>query len=366
MKKLLYILALLLPAIVSAQTTNDKVTLSAAHLQPGGNDVDVIVSLDGSEHLYTAFQMDITLPEGIELTYDEDNELNVWIEPTFGLYTFKKGQCSHTIEATYNEVGDNVIRISCISLANTLFTATKGELFVMTLKATADANIGNAPLEISNCKFITYDKDATPTTVGYQIKQTELNGVTVNAFLNIDPAIQWSTLILPYSASLPAGLEAYTCNSKDDTNLLLTPAKAITGYTPYILHAQNGFNGVLPYTADAARPSTDIVTVGYLSGAVTPQTIYNAYVLQNGFEGVKFYNCNGAAFHIPAGKCWVTLSGEAAKVALGMVIDDPSGINTIMTDNHASDIIYNLNGQRVSTMTSGTTYIINGKKIKCQ
>ena len=71
-KKLLLIFGVLLLAGTHARAdvaTEDGFKLSSVSLSPGGTFAVVTVSLAGSR-LYTGYNLDITLPEGLEVSYN--------------------------------------------------------------------------------------------------------------------------------------------------------------------------------------------------------------------------------------------------------------------------------------------------------
>lgn len=372
MKRYVIFLILLMPVMLMAQSnlaTSDKIAISSATLQPGGAEVKVVVSLDGNEHLYTGYEMDITLPEGVEMNYYK-GDVDVAINKNGGLYPYTEDregnkEYTHSVTCSYGVIAPKVLRLTCTSTKNESFTAKGGALFTMYLKASSYCKPGAVSLGLSNCVFATYDV-ATNKTTGYTVSQTSVTGLAVGRQGEVNVSVpaetQWATLVVPFNASLPEGLKAYTCNDKDDAKnvLVLRTATSLAAFHPYIVYSETGYEGVLSGEVQN-YPLTRVVTEGYLNGALTEQTVTTGYVLQNLAEGVKFYNADGNAFTIPAGKCWVSLPSASSK-AYGFAVNDPSGIESVTIDNQNTGVIYNLNGQHVNQPMPNTIYIKNGKK----
>lgn len=363
-----------MPLFVMAETTTDRVVLTAeGALQPGGEEVKVTVSLEGSRK-YTAYNMDITLPQGVELNYYQG-------QPDIAMYT--RDDCAypftsdrdgnktftHAITATYGEVGEKVIRVLCNSSKNDNFKSeTGGKLLTLYLKATAFAKPGDTALMLSNCKFATYDANTMQTT-GYVPEQTTISGITIGTTatlpLAVSPTAKWATLMLPFATTLPAGVKAYSCASNDASNLILTPEESIEAYTPYIIYSENGCDQMLNGTvSETSYPESDILTKGYLRASITQQTLAQGYVLQKQNETVQFYKVNSEQpVTVKSGKCWVELPSElTAKAFFGITIGDATYVKALPATNNASSAYHTLNGIRVKNLRKGNIYIHNGRR----
>lgn len=363
-KSILFAL-LLLPLTLMAETTTDRLSIAAATLQPGGAEVKVTVSLEGSR-LYTGYEMDITLPEGVELNYyrgKPDVSRN-------GIYPYDEDRdenkiYSHTVNVTYGEIGDKVVRIACSSSKNENFTDTNGSILVMYLKATPYAKPGAVTLGLSNCKFATYD-NSTQTTTGYTVTQSQIEGITIGTSatcpVSVGATTNWSTCVLPFSADVPAGVEAYTCDSKDGSDLILRKAESLAAFTPYILYSEAGYNGNLTGTV-TNYPETTTVSAGYLNAALAPQQVSSGYVLakQNGV--VKFYQVNPESpATIPAGKCWVTLPADSQSKGLGLRIENATAAQAPSAVSAETTGGYTLGGASAVNAKKGEITVVKGKK----
>lgn len=372
MKLLLTILAYLVPLFSFAETTADVLTLSSEQpLQPGGEEVEVTVCLEGSR-IYTGYQMDITLPEGIELNYykgEPDVALYDYDDCIYPFTTDRRGNktFTHTLTSSYGEVAARTIRITCMSAESENFNSTSGKLLTIYLKASAFAKPSNVSLTLTNCKLITFD-DKTMKTTGYVPEQTEIGGIKVgnNATVPVSVTSLWGTLMLPFSASVPSEMKVYSCSSSDTENLILSPASSIKAFTPYIVYSENGFTDNLTGTVSAQDyPTTDIVTAGYLKASVKTQSVTEGYVLQKQGGEVQFYRINSEKpVNIPEGKCWAVLPQQlAAKTSFGIVVDNNTGIASPHASNTSANGYHTLDGIKVNQVHKGAIYINKGRKV---
>ena len=375
MRKALHLfslLVLLMPAAVCAQTATDKIVLSDLQTDEWGS--YFIVGLENGSSIYTAFNMDITMPEGVSVAdyegspdvaiYDSEDSLFPFTKDKKGNKTWK-----HEIASTYEVVAPRMLRIACYSNEMAEFTATSGEMLIIYV------DVDNEALSTSFCpkpivtvsgiklmtkneqSYVPADFTCRPFASGIATERT--------LPLNINATNQVGTLILPFSAALPQGVKAYTCDALDEeaSELVLTPAASLQACTPYIVYAQNGYTGEISGTVDmtAEYPATDVYTGGYLTGVLAATVVNDGYIMQNQGNGPMFYNAEGSSFSLHAGRCYLTPTGAAASKAyalrIGATSIAPSTLNT-----QPSATIYDLTGRRVVTPTRGI-YIYNGKKM---
>ena len=369
MKKILsFAMCALLSSTMLAQTpTEDHFTISEAVVPLGDVSEDdlvyITVGLDAtsSEKLYTAYNMDIVLPEGLDVYCDEDGAW-AFADEDEGIYPFsKKGTkkvFTYSFGCNYGVVSEKILRVACVDVELNSFTDTKGSLFLIALKASSYCKPGVAEIKITGAnltdadgiKYVPADQTFTSVSVG--------NNPTIA--LNINAANKWSTCVLPFDLNLPAGVKAYACGRYDEQYAYLAEASSIQAYTPYIIYSENGYSGSHSGTVDESKYKS-VVTSGYLSGAIMPQEVNKGYVLQNQGDGVKLHAMNGGSFAIPSGKCWFNLEDTKVK-AMAFDVDDPDAINSI-EKTADSQTIYDLQGRKVSTPEVGKIYIINSQKV---
>ena len=115
------------------------------------------------------------------------------------------------------------------------------------------------------------------------------------------------------------------------------------------------------YTVNVVSSSTDVSTNAFV-GVLNYTKVENTgiYVLMNGANGVGFYKTTADAFTVSARTAYLpaTASGRAF---IGFD-DETTGIKTVSNAAENNGMIFNLNGQRVSSPKGGL-YIKNGKKV---
>ena len=358
MKKiLLFVMAcLMLPRVAEAQTpTTDKFTVSDLEWDADNDCYVFTVSLDGSR-IYTAYNLDIFLPTGINVKYDDGPVYWVDIAPNKDLYTInnRTGANSHSVSASMPNA--HQLRVACISNTSTEFKATSGELFYVYVSVDADyfaSCFSPKPIvKLSGMnlttkaeeKYVPEDYACRPFTTGIPTERT--------LPVNVSSTNKVGTLILPFNADLPQGLTAYTCNATEGDLLTLTPAASIEACKPYIVFAKGGYSGSLVGTATLpdATNVTDVFADGYLTGVLTNTVVNTGYILQNqGKEGdPKFYDAEGAEFSLPAGRCYLTPSAGDAR-AFRFNFDESTGIDANNIEMVTDSRIFDLSGRLINS-----------------
>lgn len=336
-----------------AAAQEEGLYISEYSFTPGGEvDYFTIGLENGAYDDYTAFQFDLVLPPGLELAFDEDI-------PDCMVNT-KGYLCrTHNLEVSVN---DGYIRFICLSLTSKTFSKTSGNLIDIGVVPTPYLKPGNIDIKLVNVKFARKIEE-----YGFKADELVLGGLTAEAEstlpVKVSSANKYSTIVFPFDLDeIPTGLEVYSCNSTNGENLLLTKQNNAKAYTPYILYAENGFEGTLSGIVDASKYS-ETVTSGYLSGAVTAQEITGGngcYVMQNKGSGVMFYRVDDTSFAIPAGKCWLTLPAEL-QGSTAFRLDGTTAIHEVKGESTESTVVFDLQGRRVENPTNGI-YIFDGKK----
>ena len=329
-------------------------------LKPGGDSETqyFAINLENATMNYAAYQMDIVLPEGLELAYYE-GEPDIYIDDVT-LYPNKRGNAYHQLAIKVNK---GFIRVICYDGdGNRALNGTSGELFLVGVTANPYLKPGDVKVELRNVTFSDIDLNG-PTYDAFEATTVGTASSTSTLTLKVSASNKFSTCILPFDAQLPAGLEAYSCEATDGNNLVLTQQSSMQAFTPYIVYAPSGFDGTLTGTVDAAQYQAT-VTNGYLSGTVVKTEITGDagnYVLQNQGEGPMFYRVGATSFAIPAGKCWITLPASLQGVA-AFQLHRPTGIETIPVSTLDANMLYDLSGRRIAQPAKGV-YIVGGKKV---
>lgn len=363
--------------------TDDYVTLGDLTVEPGSNEeYQLTVNLNGTQ-IYTAFEMDIELPSGLEPVMVKDSKgvmrPKVWLwmgENT--VFSLIEGPGynipSHTLVASYGAVGKNILRMSCYSGTVENFTATSGTLVTIYCKASPYLKPGVNDVHITKCHFITNEKVIID---GKEMRGQQYNckdrteTITAKAHstatINVSAKNKWGSCVVPFDIPvLPSGLEAYTVTDRQSGIAYLKQQTSILAYTPVLLYAENGFSGTFSGDVDETKYK-EVAQQDIIYGAIVPQTKNNGFVLQNLGEGVKLYAMSGQTFEIPAGKCWVMPTFTNGAKYMEMVIDDgTTGIGSAECSNGAAQhepVYYSLDGKRVENPLPGKIYIVDGQKV---
>lgn len=166
----------------------------------------------------------------------------------------------------------------------------------------------------------------------------------------------YGTMVIPFDASVPTGVEAYEITANNGEVLTTNKVEEITANKPVMLKG----SGTVFTASNAAIAATaeGVQTNGLLNGAYAATAVptENSYVLQNQGGDVNFYKAV-AGLTIDPFRAYLTTATAGARLSFDF--DQTTGIKTIET---AKDVnVYNLQGVRVANPTKGL-YIVNGKK----
>lgn len=344
--------------------TNDYITVNDVTLVPGSTDTyQVEISLEGSK-IYTAYQMDILFPPGVDVVVDEDGPyVDLW-DGDGCIYPYVRKKLVHSLSSSYGVISSKLLRISCRGDMNKELTAIKGKLLYFLVKVSPYLKPGDVVLKVTNLDFITKENAQK-----YHCKDQTLTlhaTAESTATLSVSGSSHYGTCVLPFAvSSLPDGVKAYSAKGLDDTGQLvvLDEVTQLAAYTPYILYSTSGYTGSLSGAVDANKYG-EVVSDGLLRGAIAPQKCTDGYVLQDLGEGAKFYAMDGVEFLIPEGKCWLEMPvAQASAPQYGIQIGTTTGITAPTTTPTAYGKIYTLDGKQVKTMQPGGIYVVNGKKV---
>lgn len=378
MKKilLLIMMCILLPMTAGAQTPTDD-TFTVSDLEWSADDDCYIfsVSLIGSQ-IYSAYNMTLTLPTGISVKYEEDNEgtksYYVYLseDTDFYPYTGSGSRKKFKHEVSGQVVDGNRLNVACISMESANFKTTSGDLFDVLVDVDASVfGTSFSPKPIiqlsglnlttsASVKYVPADFACRPFTTGIPTSRT--------LPVNISAENKIGTLILPFDAALPDGLKAYSCNAANGDLLTLTEVSSIEACKPYIVYAENGYSGNLSGTAELtdANNVTDVFTDGYLTGVLTGTTVNTGYILQNqdNGSGPMFYDAEGVTFSLPAGRCYLTPGASSVKSFAFNFGDEDSIIEQLSNCKSSNCQMFDLQGRKVSSPSRGI-YIQGTRKV---
>ena len=197
---------------------------------------------------------------------------------------------------------------------------------------------------------------------------------TVTRTIKVNSGALYGTLILPFSIGVPSGVRAFVITSIDeDGSLVMREKYFIMAFRPYMIYSKTGVEKqVTGRFLHSAREKYENVHVDqdYFMGGVLFEDARitfgpGEYVLQNQTgNGALFYDAEGMTFNMSVGKCFMKIPEESQAPGYRFVIDGETGLVLPSFEEKSSvDVIFNLQGQRVTETQPGNIYIINGKKV---
>ena len=172
-----------------------------------------------------------------------------------------------------------------------------------------------------------------------------------------------ATLILPFDATIPAGVEVYTLNYTTGASAAQATKVETTlpANTPVLVIADEGdydFTGASIWQK-AATMSSDALT-GVYQKTIVPT---GSYILTKKNDKVGFRKADGSTNTVEANRAYLTATGASAPMLSINFGGGTTGIADVRSQmEEGRGEYYNLNGQRVAQPNKGL-YIINGKKM---
>lgn len=170
-----------------------------------------------------------------------------------------------------------------------------------------------------------------------------------------------ATLVLPYEATIPSGVKAYTLSYTSGDEVSATEVSTtIPANTPVLINATAGtytFEATDTKTTKAAAPAKDALT-GVWTSTTAPS---GSYILYNGTDGLGFYKADGSTNTVAANHAYLTATAATAK-SLKINYNGTTNISNITNDENANAPVYNIQGMRMGKNLPKGIYIKNGKK----
>lgn len=352
---------------ISLSAVQDAEGNSLSAIPVDGSSCNLIFSLvgdrDDASRRYTAYNLDIELPFGLEVCHQDGSPL-IALPNDFSIYATGISGLSHSVSASILSNGH--VRVACFSGRNAHFAKTTGILFQMPVRVSSPFVCpGTQQIRISG-QNLTVQENAKKYIPADRSESISLAEGEVSVNLAIPAEVGYSTCVFPFDATVPEGLKAFCCNETAGETLYLQHVVKLKAYTPYILYAKMGYSGTLSGSISTVSYRQNVangkVRSGYLCGAVTPQAITTGFVLQSLDAGVKFYFTAGESFLIPSGKCWLEIAESQARALSFQIKNNETQINTPHSDLETKAPLFDLRGRRVSHPLPGI-YIQGNRKL---
>lgn len=202
--------------------------------------------------------------------------------------------------------------------------------------------VGKATLDLNTFKF----------TIENNIFDTPLTVTSAGA----------STLVLPYEATIPEGVKAYTLTHTEGeaTAIATELTGSIPANTPVLINAEAG---TYNFHGTETTYQKGVQTVGALTSVRACKYVpVGNYVLQNHNGQVGFYKVvKEKSVMIGANRAYLTPSVAMAAAKINIEYPTVTGITSIKTTSIENDVMYNLAGQKVGNDYRGIV-IKNGCK----
>ena len=173
----------------------------------------------------------------------------------------------------------------------------------------------------------------------------------------------YATMMIPFGAALPTGVEAFDLTAVNGETITSTSVDAITANKPVMIKAAAAAYEFTATDASIAATGDGIVANGLLNGTYATTTAAADaanYVLQKNGDDVNFYLVTGTAATVKPFRAYLMASGVEAR-ALNLDLGETTGIATVKKAD-VTTAVYSLSGQRVAAPQKGL-YIVNGKKV---
>ena len=169
------------------------------------------------------------------------------------------------------------------------------------------------------------------------------------------------TLCLPFAATIPEGVEAYTLTYTSGATV--TAAKidgTIPANTPVLLNGEGDVTFTGAGSVNAAATNAGGALTGVFEETAVPE---NSFVLQNGGSGLGFYKVTTSDIKANPFRAYLTAQAYTSRLAIVFADEEEevTGIQTVKAAS-ADKKIFNLNGQRMAQPKKGLN-IIGGKKV---
>lgn len=180
-----------------------------------------------------------------------------------------------------------------------------------------------------------------------------------------------ATLVLPFEAAIPEGVEAYTIEVQGEKAVGTALENTIPANTPVIVKAEEGTYTFAGTTIWQRSEATDGALTGVFSKTIVPE---GAYILTLSNDELAFRKVDGTTNTVGANRAYLTAEAAGIKVlsidfdgtatGIGEVEGSPSMERTSSSAKLKAETVYDLSGRRIdnSQMKKGL-YIVGGRKV---
>ena len=193
--------------------------------------------------------------------------------------------------------------------------------------------------------------------------------------LTSDGTNAYSSVFLPFAATIPVGIKAFAVESKGDTYAVMEEivddaGGTLPANTAAILKKYSQATDMDPIYLSPAEESGSFSGTNLLEGTVVAKTRSDLETEKEGTGTIyvlgKIDNeiglCKYTADDLAEGKAYLFVKGESSPTkALTLYFGDETTLDTVKAEQTDKAPVYDLSGRRVERATRGL-YIQNGKK----
>ena len=287
------------------------------------------------------------------------------------VFTFKKSGSNWKLYSMNNEVFATATPASTSNKVGVSESEGSAETFAVTsyndgyscIVSQNPGTSGQGGLNISGGYFITgwkYDKTNNPGSF-YYIEPIEEWSVTFNKASN-DATEAYSTLYLPFSTSLPDGVQAYTISDLGNGTAEAVEIGNIPALTPVILK-RGGDGGNVTFEVPPVQYENTGLT-NMLLGTLRDKTVEDrdkTYVLSAKDGHVGFYHLKSSVNTLKGNRAYLYQTSNSAP---SFILNFGGATSVeLVRQNDEGGKWYDLSGRRVAAPKNAGVYIKNGKKV---
>lgn len=171
----------------------------------------------------------------------------------------------------------------------------------------------------------------------------------------------YATMVIPFAAALPTGVEAYNLTGVNGESITYSSAATIAADKPVLIKAAPNDYEFTASNVEIAATANGVVTNGLLNGTYATTTAAAGaanYVLQKNGDDVNFYLVKDTPATVNPFRAYLTAPTNARALSFDF---NTTGVNHVKVNSENAEV-YNLNGQRIAAPQKGL-YIVNGKKV---
>ncbi len=389
MKRIMLLLSACM-LIVSQAVAGNILTVNDTNVPQGGQGVLEIGCEFDTE--YTAFELQLALPDGLSLLTDEEGY--PIIEKAF--------DTNHILTSNLLPSNGNY-KITCRSMDN-LSIPTSGTLFRLTLVADGSLALGSTHAASITASEFTRTEDSNGenlSDVNFTINITEFRTILdetsvvepvaeTNANVRVKRTIKagnWSTICLPFAMTTEQCKAAFgddvllgdfngyqtteNGNAVTGVTVKFSDATTIEANHPYIIKVSKPIS---EFTVDGVDINPQVAEINKGTSR-KPKSFIGNYIADTNVDyGCLFLSDNKFWYSVGATKIkafrayfnffdlLTNFEENYAEAPIFIMFDNVTGIDNVKHETIVDDCYYNLNGQRVGHPSNGL-YIQKGKKM---